>query len=60
MKKDEKILLIGAAAVAAYFVYQSMVNSGAIGGSPATAAEEAESAANTLSADMGEIGRAHV
>ena len=57
MTKNEKIILLGVGAVAAYFIYQEWITGGAsfLPGSPATAEEEAQSAATTLSNNLATV-----
>lgn len=52
---EEKLLVFGAAGISLYFLYTNGALSGLLGGSPATAAEEAESAAATVSNDAADI-----
>jgi len=55
MKKSDQTILIGVGLVAAYFLYKQMQTANAAAlppGSPATAQEQAQSAASTLQANL--------
>lgn len=52
MKKSDQTIFIGLGIVAAYFVYKQMQQNALPPGSPATAQEQAQSAASTLQANL--------